>query len=76
MRRLGYLVAVALLAAVAIAGRGKRTTTERRQTNSSYKYAVEWYNQTLDHFTFTTDDKFRQKYLVNDTWWNKEKVRK
>ena len=26
----------------------------------------------LDHFTFTTDDKFPQKYLVNNTWWSKE----
>ena len=26
-----------------------------------------------DHFTFTTDAKFPQKYLYNDTWWDKEK---
>ena len=34
-------------------------------------YEVRWFNQTLDHFTFTTDVKFRQKYLVNDTFWDK-----
>ena len=34
-------------------------------------YKVKWFNQTLDHFTFTTDVKFRQKYLVNDTYWDK-----
>ena len=30
------------------------------------------YFNNLDHFTFTTDAKFRQKYLYNDTWWDKE----
>ena len=34
-------------------------------------YQVKWFNQTLDHFTFTTSKKFPQKYLVNDTFWNR-----
>ena len=34
-------------------------------------YDVRWFNQTLDHFTFTTSAKFKQKYLVNDTYWDK-----
>lgn len=64
------LVAAALMAAPAAALR--KTTFEVRQANSSYRYSTAWYNQTLDHFTFTTDLKFRQKYLFNDTWWDKE----
>jgi len=55
------------------AAEGKRTTVDRRPVNSEYRYATAWYNQTLDHFTFTTDLKFRQKYLFNDTWWKKDK---
>jgi len=35
-------------------------------------YEVKWFNQTLDHFTFTTSKKFQQKYLVNDTFWNSD----
>lgn len=49
-----------------------KTSAERRVSNSTYRYETAWYNQTLDHFTFTTDAKFRQKYLYNDTWWDKE----
>ena len=56
------------------AAEGKRTTVDRRPVNSEYRYATAWYNQTLDHFTFTTDLKFRQKYLFNDTWWKKDKA--
>jgi len=49
-----------------------RTSVENVDKNSAQRiYNVQWFNQTLDHFTFTTDAKFRQKYLVNDTYWNK-----
>ena len=49
-----------------------RTSVENVDTKSAQRiYDVQWFNQTLDHFTFTTDSKFRQKYLVNDTFWNK-----
>jgi len=50
-----------------------KTSVEQREAGSPYKYETAWYNQTLDHFTFTTDEKFPQKYLINDTWWNKDK---
>ena len=49
-----------------------RTSVENVDKKSAQRiYNVQWFNQTLDHFTFTTDAKFRQKYLVNDTYWNK-----
>ena len=48
------------------------TSVEKVDTKTAQRiYNVQWFNQTLDHFTFTTDAKFRQKYLVNDTYWNK-----
>ena len=48
------------------------TSVEKLNKNSHQRiYEVKWFNQTLDHFTFTTNAKFRQKYLVNDTYWNK-----
>jgi len=40
--------------------------------NPTYSYSTYWYNQTVDHFGFTTEAKFRQKYLYNDTWWDKQ----
>jgi len=49
----------------------RKTHVQRRPVNSTYRYETKWYNQTLDHFTFTTDAKYAQKYLVNDTWWDK-----
>ena len=57
----------------------RRTSLEAKQkvvaaAAATYSYTTAWYNQTLDHFTFTTDAKFRQKYLVNDTWWDRDKV--
>lgn len=56
----------------------RRTSLEAKQkvvaaAAATYSYTTAWYNQTLDHFTFTTDAKFRQKYLVNDTWWDRDK---
>ena len=49
-----------------------RTSVENVDKKSAQRnYDVHWFNQTLDHFTFTTNAKFRQKYLVNDTYWNK-----
>ena len=49
-----------------------KTSPETSQVKDAKRiYKVKWFNQTLDHFTFTTDIKFRQKYLVNDTFWDK-----
>ena len=41
------------------------------ETKASKVYDVKWYNQTLDHFSFTTTKRFQQKYLVNDSYWDK-----
>merc|ERR1719173_210568 len=30
------------------------------------------FNQTVDHYGFTTEAKFQQKYLDNDEWWDKQ----
>jgi len=43
---------------------------ERLKSSGEYKYSTYWFNQTLDHYGFTTEAKFKQKYLVNDTWWD------
>jgi len=49
-----------------------RTSVERvNKTDTTRVYTTHWYNQTLDHFTFTSQTKFRQKYLINDTFWDR-----
>eukprot|EP00088_Acartia_fossae_P010430 TRINITY_DN1519_c1_g1_i1.p1 TRINITY_DN1519_c1_g1~~TRINITY_DN1519_c1_g1_i1.p1 ORF type:complete len:492 (-),score=107.05 TRINITY_DN1519_c1_g1_i1:823-2298(-) len=50
-----------------------KTHTEQRVKDSKYRYETAWYNQTLDHFAFTTNATFPHKYLYNDTWWDKDK---
>ena len=35
----------------------------------SLLYFIKKYFCVSDHFTFTTDLKFPQKYLMNNTWW-------
>ena len=48
------------------------TSVERvNKIKNTRVYTTHWFNQTLDHFTFTTQTKFRQKYLVNDTYWDR-----
>ena len=66
-----YLLLVFLVGGSRVCEASKifKTTAERRGVNSSHKNNTAFYNQTLDHFTFTTDEKFPQKYLMNDTWW-------
>jgi lysosomal Pro-X carboxypeptidase len=49
-----------------------KTHTETRNKESQYRYETAWFNQTLDHFAFTTNATFPQKYLYNDTWWDKD----
>ena len=41
------------------------------ETKASRVYDVKWFNQSLDHFSFTTNKRFQQKYLVNDSYWDK-----
>jgi len=38
-----------------------------------YVYNVRYFEQTLDHFNFepTVPATYQQKYLINDTWWQK-----
>jgi len=51
-----------------------RTSVEKFRAppdSPSYGYNTFWYNQTVDHYGFTTDAKFRQKYLYNDTLWDR-----
>ena len=48
------------------------TSVERvNKAKNTRVFTTHWFNQTLDHFTFTTQTKFRQKYLVNDTFWDR-----
>jgi len=36
----------------------------------TYLYETKWYNQRIDHFNFLRNDFFKQRYLVNDTFWD------
>lgn len=54
---------------------GRVLRTVRKMTvEPTYQYRTEWYDQTLDHFGSepTVPSTFKQRYLVNDTWWDKE----
>ena len=44
---------------------------DETKTKTSRVYEVKWFNQSLDHFSFTTNKRFQQKYLVNDSYWDK-----
>jgi len=66
-----------LLASSLVAARSPhilRTSGQRVRApeTPSYSYSTLWYNQTVDHYGFTTEAKFPQKYLYNDTWWDKQ----
>jgi len=44
-------------------------------THSWYEWVHFWYKLNkfqVDHFSFTTDKKFKIKYLYNETHWNKK----
>jgi len=72
MMLLSVLVSLAVLTSnLGSTRRILKTHTEKRNKESQYKYETAWFNQTLDHFSFTTNLTFPQKYLYNDTWWNK-----
>jgi len=51
-----------------------RTSAERLRAppTPTYTYSTLWFNQTVDHYGFTTEAKFQQKYLYNDEWWDKQ----
>ena len=67
---LSFFTSFAILVPL-VAGHLFHTSVERVSlTNTTKQYTTHWYNQTLDHFTFTTQKQFRQKYLVNDTFWD------
>lgn len=67
-----YLVLTLIHVIFVSSGHIFHTSVEHVSPSSIKKvYDVKWFNQTLDHFTFTTNMKFRQKYLVNDTYWNR-----
>jgi len=56
-------------------GRRVLRPSKGMRAEPTYAYRTEWYDQTLDHFGSepTVPSTFRQRYLVNDTWWDKEK---
>jgi len=39
-------------------------------TNKKYLYETKFYNQRIDHFNFLRNDFYKQRYLVNDTFWD------
>ena len=69
---LSFLLALNYLPTSVNGLRFLRTTKEglRVKSSTTYQYSTFWFNQTVDHYGFTTDAKFNQKYLVNDTWWD------
>ena len=33
-------------------------------------FETKWFEQRVDHFSFSNSDTFQQRYLVNDKFWN------
>ncbi|XP_015371392.1 PREDICTED: lysosomal Pro-X carboxypeptidase-like [Diuraphis noxia] len=40
--------------------------------NGGYVYKTDYFTVPVDHFSFTNNDTFRMKYLINDTYWERE----
>ncbi|XP_025204425.1 lysosomal Pro-X carboxypeptidase-like [Melanaphis sacchari] len=40
--------------------------------NGGYVYKTEYFTVPVDHFSYTNNDTFRMKYLINDTYWERE----
>jgi len=38
--------------------------------NKTYLYETKWYDQRVDHFNFVKNEVFKQRYLINDTYWD------
>ncbi|VVC30216.1 Alpha/Beta hydrolase fold,Peptidase S28 [Cinara cedri] len=41
-------------------------------TAGGYVYKTEYFTVPVDHFSFTKNDTFRMKYLINDMYWARE----
>lgn len=56
-----------------VSGAGAVTSkvhTFQIETEPTYTYETKYFEQKVDHFSFTNEDAtFKQKYLINDTWW-------
>ncbi|XP_060808087.1 lysosomal Pro-X carboxypeptidase [Amyelois transitella] len=39
--------------------------------SSEYKYETKWFTVPLDHFSFQRNETFKIKYLVNDSYWDR-----
>jgi hypothetical protein len=37
---------------------------------AKYTYETKWFKQRVDHFGFTNEDHYLQRYLINDTYWD------
>jgi len=49
---------------------GSTVHTFRIETEPpTYTYQTKYFDQRVDHFNFVNDTTFKQKYLINDTWW-------
>lgn len=35
--------------------------------------SAQWFNQSLDHFSKSTEEPWKQRYWVNDTFWDKKR---
>ncbi|KAF6212326.1 hypothetical protein GE061_012848 [Apolygus lucorum] len=33
-------------------------------------YVIKTFDAKVDHFTFTTNETFKLRYLINDSWWD------
>ncbi|RZF36988.1 hypothetical protein LSTR_LSTR004676 [Laodelphax striatellus] len=40
---------------------------------SPYSYKTEYFKVPVDHFSFTNDDTFEMRYLINDSYWQPAK---
>lgn len=68
-RALQPLIAVLALALLPLAAAGVREPQEPRP----YQYVTKYINVPVDHFSFARNDTFKLRYLVNDTWWERDR---
>ena len=53
----------------------KVSSVGKNEGDGKYLYKIKWYDQKVDHFSFTNRSTFKQRYLINDTYWKKGEKR-
>ncbi|XP_034248745.1 lysosomal Pro-X carboxypeptidase [Thrips palmi] len=67
-----HLLLLALLA-LALRGAAAAVPFYDDSAKEAYKFDVKYITVPVDHFSFAGNETFRLRYLVNDTWWDKDR---